>query len=220
MKHFCSFASSSIKPRTINQSRYVDLLHYKTGPPIVLATGPAGSGKTLLACNEGVINLKDGHYKKIVLTRPVQTVDEDIGFLPGDIDKKLDPWVKPLYDCFFNHYSYQKLSQMKTSGIIEIVPLAFMRGRTFDNAWIIADEMQNSTDNQLKMLVTRLGKDSKLIITGDVQQKDIHDSGLENFLENMYHDDLMYTKSIELCDEDISRHPAVKEMLDLYNQST
>lgn len=215
----CSFASAAnfqIKPRTINQARYVELLHPTKGPPIVMATGPAGSGKTLLACNEGVLNLKNGNYNKIVLTRPVQTVDEEIGYLPGDIDKKLDPWIKPLYDCFSVHYSYQKLSQMKNSGVIEIVPLAFMRGRTFDNSWIIADEMQNSTDNQLKMLVTRLGNDSKLIITGDVQQKDIPESGLEHFLDHMYHDDLEYTKSIELSDDDINRHPAVREMLDLY----
>ena len=216
MRIACMSATLSpiIKPRTINQQKYVNLL--KEGPPIVLATGPAGCGKTLLACSEGVMQMKEGTYDKIVLTRPVQTVDEEIGYLPGDIDKKLDPWIKPLYDCFLDYYSYQKIDQMKRSGIIEICPLAFMRGRTFDNCWIIADEMQNSTDNQFKMLVTRIGNDSKLVITGDIEQKDISSSGLENFLNNYYHDDLEYTKSIVLDDNDIARNPAVIEMLELY----
>jgi phosphate starvation-inducible PhoH-like protein len=208
--------SSAIAPRSPNQSKYLQIL--QSGPPIVLATGPAGTGKTLLACHEGASQLKENNFKKLILTRPIQTVDEDIGYLPGDIDKKLDPWIKPLYDCFSNYYSYQKFHQMKTNGTIEICPLAFMRGRTFDNSWIIADEMQNATENQFKMLVTRLGIDSKLIITGDLDQKDISESGLEHFLDILYHDDLIYSKHISLDDSDISRHAAVAEMISLYNK--
>ena len=203
-----------------NQQRYMQAL--QSSKPIVLATGPAGVGKTMLACNMGVNALKDGVVDKLVITRPLKTADEELGYLPGDIDKKFDPYMQPLYDCFFKDFSFQKLHNMKSNKIVDIVPLAFMRGRTFENTWIIADEMQNATHNQLKMLLTRLGTNSKMVITGDLQQKDIttEDCGLEYFLKHMYTSDLLYTTHIALSDEDVKRHASVSEILQLYNTHT
>ena len=204
-----------IVPKTINQQNYVKYLQ-NNKIPIVIGVGPAGCGKTLLACNEGVSSLQKNYHKKLIITRPTQTVDEEFGFLPGDLNNKMEPWMKPLYDAFNHHFSNSKIETLKYNGIIEISPLAYMRGRTFSNSWIIADEMQNSTINQMKMLLTRLGKNSKLVITGDLCQKDIEHSGLEHFL-NLYTDNLEFTKSIHLDERDIFRHPAVIEILDLYN---
>ena len=209
-----SSQSSLIIPRTFNQQKYVQSLQ-NPKVPILISTGPAGCGKTLLACNEGVSSLKQGDYKKLVITRPAQHVDEEYGFLPGDIDNKMDPWMRPLYDSFNYHFSSSQIDRFKDSGIIEIAPFAYMRGRTFTNSFIIADEMQNATVNQMKMLLTRLGENSKLIITGDLDQKDIEQSGLEHFL-SLYTENLIYTESITLDETDILRHPAVQEILNLY----
>tara|TARA_B100001094_G_C18176590_1_gene798222 strand:+ start:801 stop:1442 length:642 start_codon:yes stop_codon:yes gene_type:complete len=209
-----SSKNSQIIPRTINQQKYVKCLQ-NPKVPILISIGPAGCGKTLLACNEGVSSLKLGTHKKLIITRPAQHVDEEYGFIPGDINNKMDPWMRPLYDSFRYHFSHSQIDRFKESGIIEIAPFAYMRGRTFSNSFIIADEMQNATINQTKMLLTRLGENSKLVVTGDLDQKDIQHSGLEHFL-NLYHDNLEFTKSIFLNETDILRHPAVQEIINLY----
>lgn len=198
-----------------NQQKYINFLQ-NDNIPIIIATGPAGCGKTLFACQEGILQFKNLKYNKIIITRPTIGVDEDYGYLPGDIDAKFDPWMQPIYDSFGLYYHPDKIKRLRSEGVIEIAPLAFMRGRTFENSWIIADEMQNSSPTQMKMLLTRIGNNSKLVITGDLDQKDTPLSGLEQFLD-IYNDDLIYTKSLHLNSEDIVRHPAVAEIINLYN---
>jgi phosphate starvation-inducible PhoH-like protein len=139
---------------------------------LIVAVGPAGSGKTMFACLKAMESLRKNDVNKIILTRPVVPVEEDIGFLPGNIVKKMDPWTRPIFDLFLEYYSQNEITQMINNGIIEISPLAYMRGRTFKNAFIIADEMQNSSPNQMMMLTTRIGTNSRMVITGDLDQSD------------------------------------------------
>jgi phosphate starvation-inducible PhoH-like protein len=152
--------------------------------PIVLCTGPAGTGKTMIACNEAINSLKSKKINKIIITRPTITVEENIGFLPGTIEDKLYPFMIPIYDYFLEYYTKEQIHSLINNGRLEIAPLAFMRGRTFSNSFVIADEMQNSSKNQFKMLLTRIGENSKLVITGDLMQNDLGpDNGLQEFLE-------------------------------------
>jgi phosphate starvation-inducible PhoH-like protein len=206
------------KPKTQNQLLYVNNLDNDT-VKIVISIGPAGTGKTLFACQRAIMLLKSQTIDKIVITRPVVTVEEEIGFLPGNIIKKMDPWTKPLFDIFLEFYSKTELDQLLKNEIIEICPLAFMRGRTFKNAIIIADEMQNSSPNQMKMLTTRLGINSKLIITGDLQQTDIKMyNGLGDLL-NKIEAQAIHSKMIqvnELTGRDIERSEIVKKMIEIY----
>jgi len=152
--------------------------------PIVLCTGPAGTGKTMIACNEAINALKSKKINKIIITRPTITVEENIGFLPGTIEDKLYPFMIPIYDYFLEYYTKEQIHSLINNGRLEIAPLAFMRGRTFSDAFVIADEMQNSSKNQFKMLLTRIGENSKLVITGDLMQNDLGpDNGLQDFLD-------------------------------------
>ena len=208
-------------PKTLNQETYVNLL---TDPSklIVFATGPAGTGKTMLAMLAGIQALKDGRVTKIVLTRPAVGVDDERhGFLPGDLNQKMEPWTRPLFDVLMEYYDKREVTRMLDEQIIEISPLAFMRGRTFKNAWIIADEMQNATPNQMKMLLTRLGEASKMIVTGDTRQADRRDpdNGLLDFkaLVESY-TNCQYVAGVELEGRDIQRHPAVIEVLKIYQE--
>ena len=208
-------------PKTLNQETYVNLL---TDPSklIVFATGPAGTGKTMLAMLAGIQALKDGKVTKIVLTRPAVGVDdEQHGFLPGDLNQKMEPWTRPLFDVLMEYYDKREVTRMLDEQIIEISPLAYMRGRTFKNAWIIADEMQNATPNQMKMLLTRLGEASKMIVTGDTRQADRRDpdNGLLDFksLVESY-SNCQYVAGVELTGKDIQRHPAVIEVLKIYQE--
>ena len=139
-----------ISPRTCTQRRYLDLLY--SSVPVVIGTGPAGTGKTLLACHAGSKALMNGHVSKLVLTRPAVSVDEHHGFLPGSLEKKMEPWTRPMMDALHRYYSPKKVRDMMYDQQIEICPLAYMRGRTFENSWVIGDEMQNSTPSQMKML--------------------------------------------------------------------
>ena len=210
-------AIRTVIPRTLNQEKYVEAMYSKK--PIIIALGPAGCGKTLLACQVGLQHLKHNDVDKLVLTRPATSAGEEHGFLPGTLDKKMGPWMQPLMDSFMLRGN--DIEKMKRQNQLEIAPFAYMRGRTFNNSWIIADEMQNATGPQLKMLLTRLGQDSKLIVTGDLQQCDIEDSGLEEFVRiASYKENLEYIDIIHLGNDDIVRHDAVSEVLSIYDLKT
>ena len=175
------------KPKSENQKNYVKFLE-KDSCQMIVVSGPAGTGKTMFACIQAIKQLKEEKVNKIVLTRPIVSVEEEeIGFLPGNIQKKMDPWTKPVFDIFQEFYTIQEIHQLIHNNIIEISPLGFMRGRTFKNSFIIADEMQNSTPNQMLMLTTRIGDGSKIVITGDIQQKDSSHlkCGLSDLIERM-----------------------------------
>ena len=169
-------------PKSENQKKYVECLK-KSDMKIVIGVGAAGTGKTLFACCEAVSQLKTGAVQKIIMTRPVVPVEEEIGFLPGSLVHKMDPWTRPIFDILLEFYSQKDIDSMVHGGVIEISPLGFMRGRTFKRAFIIADEMQNSSPNQMLMLATRIGDDSKMVITGDLNQSDRgRDNGLGDLL--------------------------------------
>lgn len=208
-------------PRNTRQEEYIcNLQDYSKS--LVFATGPAGTGKTMLAVLAAVQALKEGDVAKLIVTRPVVEVEgEKLGFLPGDIQKKMDPWTRPIFDVLQEHFSSRDIKTLIEEGVIEISPLAYMRGRTFKNALILADEMQNSTPNQMKMLLTRLGEGSRMFITGDIQQTDrrVGDNGLLDFkkllAKNGKSDSITWT---EFAHADIERHPAVAEVLKIYGE--
>ena len=200
-----------VSPRSIAQRRYLDLL--QSSVPIVIGTGPAGTGKTLLACHAGAKALIKGQVARLILTRPAVSVDEQHGFLPGTLEKKMEPWTRPMFDCLHKY-----ISPKDVTNYVEICPLAYMRGRTFENAWIIGDEMQNSTPAQMKMLLTRLGEGSKMVVTGDVQQHDrgFEENGLSDLTRRVFTVS-DYIHHVEFTDEDVVRHPAIREILSMYD---
>jgi len=163
--------------------------------------------------------MKNQDIDKIVITRPIVTIEEDIGFLPGNIIKKMDPWTKPIFDIFLEYYSKSELDLLLYNGKIEICPLVFMRGRTFKNSFIIADEMQNSSPNQMKMLTTRLGINSRMVITGDLNQTDIlKENGLEDFINKVFlYKNSKLIKFISFNNNDVERSDIVKEVINLYS---
>jgi phosphate starvation-inducible PhoH-like protein len=208
-------------PKSLKQEEYIDLL---TDPDrtIVFATGPAGTGKTMLAVMAAVRAYKAGEIKRIVITRPAVGVDDEKhGFLPGDLNAKMEPWTRPIMDVIMEYYSPKDVARMLDEQVIEISPLAYMRGRTFKQSWIIADEMQNATPNQMKMLLTRLGDGSRMVVTGDTRQADRNeaDNGLLNFqrLVDKYKR-CEYVAGVEFSGKDIHRHPAVVEVLKIYGE--
>ena len=211
----------SFQPKTENQRAFVDLMR-DDSVDILIATGPAGTGKTMLACYAAVEALRLKKINKIVVTRPVVSVDEEIGYLPGGLESKMDPWTRPIFDTLRENFSAKEIERMTDEGIIEIVPLGFMRGRTFKNAWIIADEMQNSSPTQMFMLATRIGEGSKMIITGDLNQSDLNPKS--NGLLEIYHKirnaertkALSCVRYVELEKEDVQRSKAAKTILDIY----
>lgn len=211
--------SVNIIPRSRTQEAYVTAL-LNEDKHIVFASGPAGTGKTMLGVLASIKAYKSRKCDKIVLTRPAVGVDDERhGFLPGDLNQKMEPWTRPLFDVFHEYYSPSETTKMLEEQIIEISPLAFMRGRTFKNAWIVADEMQNATPNQMKMLLTRLGEGSKIVVTGDVNQTDRRekDNGLLDFmgLVNKFGSS-KFIETVQFSHKDIERHPAVTEVLSIY----
>jgi phosphate starvation-inducible protein PhoH and related proteins len=211
------FENKFTKPKNESQEIYNNILKQKS-KKIVVATGPAGTGKTLFATEYGVKNFLLGTYEKLIFTRPSVSVDEDLGYLPGTLEEKMAPWVRPIYDVLYNFISPKEVTFLMEEKIIEISPLGYMRGRTFKNCWIVADEMQNSTVSQMKMLLTRLGENSRLVITGDLEQYDRANelNGLEDFLHKFRGKRSSSISSFEFQRSDIQREEVVKEVLDIY----
>ena len=205
-------------PKNSSQEEYVRKLKMKQRK-IIVATGPAGTGKTLFATEFGIKNFFMNNVEKIIFTRPSVSVDEDLGYLPGTLEEKMAPWVRPIYDILYRFIHPKEVTQLLEDKTIEIAPLGYMRGRTFKNAWIIADEMQNSTVAQMKMLLTRLGENSRLVITGDLDQHDRKEgiNGLEDFLDKFKGKRSSSITSIEFQRDDIQREEVVKEVLDIYS---
>jgi len=205
-------------PKNERQEYYVKILKNEK-KKITVATGPAGTGKTLFAVEHGIKNFLLGKYEKLIFTRPSVSVDEDLGYLPGTLEEKMAPWVRPIYDILYGFISPKEVTYLIEEKQIEIAPLGFMRGRTFKNTWIIADEMQNSTVGQMKMLLTRLGENSRLVITGDLEQYDRPDeqNGLEDFLKKFKGKRSASITSLEFERTDIQREDVVKEILDIYS---
>lgn len=219
---YISTTSNIYKPKTMNQQKYLQAIENEN-TKLVIANGPAGTGKTLFACISAIELLKNNNIDKIILTRPLVSVEEEIGFLPGNINQKMDPWTKPIIDIFSEYYNRLDIEKMIYNNILEIIPLGLMRGRTFKNSYIIADEMQNSTPNQMKMITTRIGEDSKMIITGDLNQSDLKDkNGLDDLITKYESyrntndlNDLI--QIIKLENTDIERSKIVKTIMNIYD---
>lgn len=204
-------------PRNKHQETYI-LKLLDSDKSIVFAIGPAGTGKTLLAVQAAVKKFKEGSIDKIIVTRPAVSVDEDLGFLPGTLEQKMAPWTRPIFDVLREYFDTRQIEAMIEEGIIEIAPLAYMRGRTFKKSFIVADEMQNATPNQMKMLLTRLGEGSEMVVTGDLAQADrLKDNGLIDFIFHLEtHTNTEHLDVVRFEQKDIERHDAVKEVLEVY----
>ena len=197
-------------PKTPGQCEYLRVI--QGAKPIIIATGPAGSGKTMFGCQVAAEKLVNKECNRLILTRPIVAADEDMGYLPGEMERKMEPWTRPMMDVFENDRTRNQLEKH-----VCIEPLGFMRGRTFNDSFIIADEMQNSTPNQMKMLLTRLGDNSKMIVMGDLKQSDLGPkNGLADLVKRIKCLELEYIEHVIMDDEDILRHPAVAEILKLY----
>jgi len=209
----------SIIPRNLSQEKYFELL-INPKKYIILAIGPAGTGKTMLAVQMAIKLLKEGITSKIIVTRPAVSVDEEHGFLPGTLIQKMEPWTRPIFDVFEEYYHPREILSMLEDGVIEISPLAYMRGRTFKNAFVIADEMQNATPSQMKMLLTRLGENSRMVVTGDLCQADRpRENGLFEFCKLQEEGgDLKMIAMAKFETKDVERHPVVKEVLKIYKE--
>jgi phosphate starvation-inducible PhoH-like protein len=205
-----------ILPRNRNQEQYILKLLDET-KDIVFGIGPAGTGKTLLAVQVAVKLFKESKIDKIIVTRPAVSVDEDLGFLPGTLEEKMAPWTRPIFDVLREYFDARQIEGMIQEGIIEIAPLAYMRGTTFKHSFILADEMQNATPNQMKMLLTRLGEGSMMAVTGDLAQADrIKDNGLIDFTKLLKQSNSNHLDIVHFSQGDIERHKAVKEVLQVY----
>ncbi len=203
-----------VRPKTVGQKKYVDAIRKNT---IVLGVGPAGTGKTYLAVAMAVKAFKAHEVQKIILTRPAVEAGEKLGFLPGDLQNKVDPYLRPLYDALFDMFGAETFSKFMEKNIIEVAPLAYMRGRTLDDAFIILDEAQNTTSEQIKMFLTRLGSNSKMVITGDITQIDLPEKRKSGLIEAM-----KILKNIEdiaimrFTEKDVVRHKLVQDIIRAY----
>lgn len=209
-----TYDGKSIFPKNLSQKHYFNVLKEKD---IIFAVGSAGTGKTYLAVAYAISQLKKNIIKKIIITRPAVEAGEKLGFLPGDLKEKVDPYLVPIYDAIYEFLGKENADKLIERGIIEIAPLAYMRGRTLDNAFIILDEAQNTTRNQMKMFLTRLGFNSKMVITGDVTQIDLPHKSMSGLIEatNILKDE----KQIEIIvfeKDDVMRHPLVSKIIEKY----
>lgn len=204
-------------PKNLSQETYIEHLNDENAR-IVFAVGPAGTGKTYLAVLKAIQDLKNQKIRKIVLTRPAVSVEEQHGFLPGDINAKMDPWCRPLLDIFEDYFSVKTIRGMMEENVIEICPLAYIRGRTFHDAFVIFDEAQNSTISQTKAALTRLGENSRMIVTGDLEQHDrgYEANGLGDFIARCRDRELRHIRSVQFHRQDVERSAVVKEVLGLY----
>ncbi len=206
----------SIRPKTLNQKRYVDAIDKRT---ITFAIGPAGTGKTYLAVAKGVAALQSKSVSRIILTRPAVEAGERLGFLPGTLSEKIDPYLRPLYDALHDMLDPDSIPRLMTSGTIEVAPLAYMRGRTLNDAFVILDEAQNTTAEQMKMFLTRLGFGSTIVVTGDVTQIDLpagSSSGLKVVRQIL--SEVPDVEFCELSSADVVRHPLVGKIVDAYGR--
>ena len=205
-----------IIPRNRSQEQYM-LTLANPKKDVVFGIGPAGTGKTLIAVLTAIKFFKEGVVDKIIVTRPAVSVDEDLGFLPGTLEQKMAPWTRPIFDVLREYFNAREIEGMIEEGIIEIAPLAYMRGRTFKQSFILADEMQNATPNQMKMLLTRLGEGSMMAVTGDLAQADrLKDNGLIDFTKLLESSNTTHLDVVQFKQGDIERHEAVKEVLQVY----
>lgn len=213
----CMSASGKVlRARTVGQKKYVDAISSNT---IVIGIGPAGTGKTYLAVAMAVKAFREHKIRKIILTRPAVEAGEKLGFLPGDLQDKVDPYLRPLYDALYDLFGAESFARYMEKGIIEVAPLAYMRGRTLDEAFIILDEAQNTTSEQIKMFLTRLGSESKMVITGDITQIDLPDKGKSGLVEAV-----KVLKGIEdifihrFSEKDVVRHRLVQDIIKAYEK--
>lgn len=207
-----------IIPKNLIQEEYIQHLNNEK-KKIVFAIGPAGTGKTYIAVLKAIKSLKEGLVEKIILTRPAVSVDEKHGFLPGDLNAKMDPWVRPIMDVLEEYYSPATIKKMMEENIIEICPLAYMRGRNFKNAIVILDESQNCTDNQMKMALTRIAEGTRMIVTGDVNQTDVQTrNGLRDILSKMKANPQEGIAHVVFTKEHVEREEVVKQVLSLYGE--
>lgn len=207
-----------IKPKTINQQTLVDLVKDND---LVFALGPAGTGKTYISVALAVRAMKNKQVKKIIITRPAVEAGENLGFLPGDLKEKIDPYLRPIYDALNDMIPFEKLKYYMERELIEIAPLAYMRGRTLNNAFILLDEAQNTTPMQMKMFLTRMGPDSKMIVTGDASQIDLptrQSSGLKEAIRIL--NKVKGIGFIELNEKDVVRHKLVRDIIEAYNKES
>jgi phosphate starvation-inducible PhoH-like protein len=205
-----------VKPKTLGQKAYVDAMKNKM---IVFGIGPAGTGKTYLAMAMAVTAFRNEEVSRIILTRPAIEAGEKLGFLPGDLQSKIDPYLRPLYDALYQIMGAESFQKNMEKGLIEVAPLAYMRGRTLDNAFIILDEAQNTTQSQMKMFLTRIGFGSKVVVTGDASQKDLPSgtkSGLDIALKILK--DVDEIGFCELTSKDVVRHPLVQKIVEAYEK--
>lgn len=212
-----TYRGRAIRPKTSGQKRYCDAIRNST---VTFAIGPAGTGKTYLAMAMAIAALKRKEIGRIILTRPVVEAGENLGFLPGTLDEKIDPYVRPLYDALYDMTDMEKGNQLISQGVIEIAPLAFMRGRTFNDAFLILDEAQNTTPEQMKMFLTRMGVGSKVVVTGDVTQIDLPERTRSGLVDALHV--LKNVNGIAQCyftEKDVVRHRLVQEIIKAYEKA-